>query len=442
MPENQNIEWKESWRDEYLGWICGFANAGGGIICIGMNDKGEILGLKNPEKLMKDIPNKIQSMLGIICDVNLIKKSRKQYIEIVTKPQTVAISFRGEYHYRSGATKQVLRGQALIDFLLKKTGRTWDDVVEPRAKYDNISKSALDDFKDGAYNSNRVKSIQKDKNIKITFENLRLIENNQFKRAAVILFADDPKKFFINAYIKIGRFELSETDLKFQDIIEGPAYKLASMALEILQKKYLVSDISYKGLKRIETTEYPLEALREIILNAIVHKDYTGAPIQIKVYDDRIIVWNEGTLPEDLNIEDLKKDHPSKPRNQLIAEIFFKGGLIEAWGRGTLKVIEECKRNGLPEPKFSKKGGGISVTIFKDIYNEEHLRRIGLSSRQIKVILYVKETKKITNSDYQKLTDVSKTTATRELNQMVDEFKLLIKIGETGKGTFYYLKGL
>jgi ATP-dependent DNA helicase RecG len=441
MPENQNIEWKESWRDEYLGWICGFANACGGKIYIGINDLGEVIGLKNPEKLLKDIPNKIQSFLGIICDVNIHKRNRKPYIEIIIKPQTVAISFRGEYHYRSGATKQVLRGQALIDFLLRKTGRTWDDVVESRAKFDDISQTVLDDFKEGAYNSNRVKSIKKDKDIKITFANLRLIENNQLKRAGVILFANDPKKFFINSYIKIGRFELSETDLKFQDIIEGPAYKLADMTLEILQKKYLVSQISYQGLQRIETTEYPLEALREIILNAIVHKDYTGAPIQIKVYDDKIMIWNEGTLPEELKIEDLKKEHPSKPRNQLIADIFFKGGMIETWGRGTLKITEECKINRLPEPNFDIKNGGISVTLFKNIFNEEHLKRKGLTKRQIKAILYVKESGKITNSEYQKLTDVSKTTATRELNQMVDEFKLLIKIGETGKGTFYYLKG-
>jgi len=267
------------------------------------------------------------------------------------------------------------------------------------------------------------------------------MEDGQLKRAAVILFSKDPKNFFINAYIKIGRFGKSETDLMSQDVVEGPAYQLADMTLEILQKKYLVSQISYQGLQRIETTEYPLEALREIILNAIVHKDYTGAPIQIKVYDDKIMIWNEGTLPEELKIEDLKKEHPSKPRNQLIADIFFKGGMIEAWGRGTLKITEECRINKLPEPNFNIKNGGISVTLFKNIFNEEHLKRKGLTNRQIKAILFVKESGKITNSEYQNLTDVSKATATRELNQMVDEFKLLIKIGETGKGTFYYLKG-
>ena len=105
MPENQNIEWKESWRDEYLKWVCGFANGKGGKIFIGKNDNGIITGVDDYERLMNDIPSKIQNYLGIICDVNLYDQAGKYFIEIDVKPQNVAISYRGEYHYRTGATK-------------------------------------------------------------------------------------------------------------------------------------------------------------------------------------------------------------------------------------------------------------------------------------------------------------------------------------------------
>ena len=85
MTENQNTEWKESWRDEYLKWICGFANAQGGKIYIGINDDGEIVGVEDSKKLLEDIPNKIRDILGIIADVNLLNFQDKEYIEILER---------------------------------------------------------------------------------------------------------------------------------------------------------------------------------------------------------------------------------------------------------------------------------------------------------------------------------------------------------------------
>ena len=133
MPESQNIEWKQSWRDEYLKWICGFANAQGGTIFIGKDDKGSVVGIEKHQKLMDDIPSKITNHLGIISDINLHEERGKYYIEIVTYPYDVPISYHGAYHYRSGSTKQELTGVALNEFLLRKAGKTWDDVFEPNA---------------------------------------------------------------------------------------------------------------------------------------------------------------------------------------------------------------------------------------------------------------------------------------------------------------------
>ena len=110
MGEAQNLEWKSSWRDEYLKWICGFANAQGGVLVIGKNDRGEIVGVKNPLRLLEEIPNKTQSLLGIVVDVNLKSEESGEYLEITVDPYPNPISYKGEYHYRSGSTKQVLRG--------------------------------------------------------------------------------------------------------------------------------------------------------------------------------------------------------------------------------------------------------------------------------------------------------------------------------------------
>ena len=377
MPENQNIEWKSSWRDEFLKWICGFANAQGGKIFIGKDDSGKVTGIADYKKLMDNIPNKIQNYLGIICDVNLHEQSGKYFIEIDVPPYDVPISYHGKYHYRSGSTKQELKGSALNEFLLKKAGKTWDDVIESNATLQDIDEKAIEAFKNGAIKSKRLPSVADD-NITELLENLRLLKNNQLKRSAVLLFGKDPRDFFPTAYVKIGKFGKSDSDLLFQDVVEGNAFQLADFTIEILEKKYLISPISYEGLHRIEGSEYPYKAVREMLLNAIIHRTYTSTPIQMSVYDDKLMVWNEGTLPENLIIEDLKHKHSSYPKNPILADTCFKGGLIEAWGRGTLKIIDECKKSGLPEPKIEIMSGGICVTLFKDIYNENHLKTLTL----------------------------------------------------------------
>ena len=111
MSENQNVEYKLTWRDEYLRWVCGFANADGGVIYIGVNDAGKVVGVKNIDKLMVDIPNKIQSGLGLVVSVNRLSEDGLDYVEIKIDPVDYPVNYRGEYHFRSGNTKQQLCGR-------------------------------------------------------------------------------------------------------------------------------------------------------------------------------------------------------------------------------------------------------------------------------------------------------------------------------------------
>lgn len=117
-------------------------------------------------------------------------------------------------------------------------------------------------------------------------------------------------------------------------------------------------------MHRIEKDAYPLAALREMILNSLVHRTYMGAHIQLRVFDDRLSIWNEGTLPQGLTLENLKAEHNSRPRNPKIAKACFMAGYIDTWGRGTLKIIAACKEAGLVEPLIEETNGGIAVTLF------------------------------------------------------------------------------
>ena len=439
MRESQNIEWKFLWKDDYLKWICGFANAQGGKLYIGVDDDGNVVGLKEYRKLLEDLPNKILRQLGIICDVNLLNEDKSYYIEIIVPAYDVPISYRGQYHYRIGSTKQVLEGTVLNEFLLRKSGKTWDDIPMPGAKISDLSPDAIRAFKAGANKSQRLIGL-KDESPRNVLRNLRFMEGDQLKRAALLLFARDPRAFFPNAYVKIGRFGKSDSDLMFQDVVEQNGFQLAEQVVDVLSKKYFTAKIDYENLQRTETPDYPIAALREVLLNAIVHRSYLQAPIQVSVYDDKIVIWNEGRLPNGLSIEQLKQKHPSIPKNPVLADACFKGGLIEAWGRGIIKIMEACEQASLPEPRFEIIGGGIQVTLFKNRYTYEQLKALGVSARQIRAVLWVKEEGQITNSTYKELNKVSERTARRDLRDLVDKFQLLTQKGSK-KGTFYILHG-
>lgn len=120
MTEHQNLEWKETWRDEYLRWICGFDNAQGGTLIIGKSDRGGLVGVKEVKKLLEDLPNKVRDTFGIMVDVNRKREAGVDLVEIVVEPYPTPIRYKGEYHYRSGSTKQELNGAALDQFRLRR----------------------------------------------------------------------------------------------------------------------------------------------------------------------------------------------------------------------------------------------------------------------------------------------------------------------------------
>lgn len=367
MKENQNIEWKESWRDEYIKWICGFANAAGGILVIGKNNKGDVTGVDNAEKLMKDIPNKVRDILGIIVDVNLKRVRGKEFLEIMVEPHPYPVSYKGQYHYRSGSTKQELKGSALDAFLLKKYGLHWDSVPVPNLLPESLEQKAFALFSKKAVKSKRLGDEVLKENRKSLLRKLHLVEGSYLKRAAALLFHEDPEQYVTGAYVKIGFFK-TDSDLVYQDEIHGNLFQQVDKTMDLLLTKYMKAYISYEGLQRVERYLFPAPALREALLNAVIHKDYSsGNPVQISVYEDKIIFWNAGRLPDELSIELLQKKHPSIPYNPLVASAFFRAGYIEAWGRGIEKINNECKLAGIPTPGINYDYAGLMLTFKSDI---------------------------------------------------------------------------
>ena len=362
--ESQNVEYKQSWKDDYLKWICGFANAQGGTIYIGIDDNENVCGVKDSKKLLEDIPNKVVNYMGIVVDVNLHRQDRLEYIAISVEPSNVPVSYRGKYYYRSGSTMQELNGVALQQFIIKKMGHTWDDITNDNATIDAIDREAIDYFLKNGYENGRVKKDELDAPTEVVLQNLHLLSDaGKLKNAALLLFAKVPQRYFTCVQFKIGRFGHSESDLIIQDVIEGNIIQMADRVVDVLKSKYLTSPIRFEGMRRIEKLEVPEEALREILYNAIAHKDYMGAPIQMRIWDDRVEIWNEGGLPEGYTPATLLAQHSSRPRNKNIANVFFKAGFIDAWGRGYKKILEGFEAAGLPVPTIEEVDGGVRVTF-------------------------------------------------------------------------------
>lgn len=336
--------------------------------------------------------------------------------------------------------KESLKGRALIQLLFKKIGVSWEQKPVPGASLQDIDEQAVQSFVKKALRKRRISEEAVQTDMLTLLKNLELVnEKGELLLAALLLFGKKPTKYAIGAAFKIGRFGKSHGDLRFQDIIEGNLLDMADKVMEILDRLYLVRPISYQGLQRIEALEYPERALREAILNAIIHKDYSDTAIFLSVYDDRLMIWNSGKLPDYWTIEKLRNKHESKPRNELIAKIFFMAGYIESWGRGISIMIDSCKEYGIPEPMIAEEMDGIRVTFFKDIYTEEYFSSFGLTQRQIQALLYIKYNGRITNALYQKINIISDRTALRDLQELLRK-GFIERIGSVGKGTSYVLK--
>jgi len=360
MVESQNIEWKESWRDEYLKWICGFANAQGGKIYIGKKDDGTVIGVSDAKRLMEDIPNKIQNKLGIVADVNLLTENGLSYIEIVVSPWAFPVNYDGEYHYRSGSTKQLLRGNALTNFLMSKTGMKWDAATVSNITVDDLDKESFDIFRREALRSGRM--TREDLDIPNTelLDKLDLLVDGKLKRAGALCFYRNAEKVISGCYVKIGKFEGSE--LLYQDEVHGSLLLMADRVIDLIYLKYLKAAISYHKETRVETYPFARDAVREAVYNALIHCNWAdNNPIQIRIEDDVMYISNSSLLPFGWTAETLLEAHSSKPFNPDIARVFYRAGYIESWGRGIQKICDACRSLGADGPVYIVHGEDIMV---------------------------------------------------------------------------------
>ena len=380
--ESQVVEYKRKWRDDFLKELCAFANSQGGTLYIGVEDDGSIAKLDNVQVLMENLPNKIHSNLGFYAEVNSHTDDVTgwKFIAIVVEPQDEAISYEGKYYIRSGSTTQELRGHELLRFLKSRMDIRWEERPRPEANLDDIDDEAIKYFVDRGIKAENLDESVRDEDKETILRKLRLItRDGHLKNAALLLFGKDIQEWCQMAVFRIGRFGASQADLIMHHDVACPLIMMPKQVMQVLRMHYLISTDQYKGLDRLGKLEIPEEGLREILCNAIMHKDYEGTFIQMRIWEKEIELWNPGRLPQDFTIDTLMQKHESLPRNPLIANAFFIAGFIESWGRGYEKIRTEFTKEKLQMPVFEEVRGGFMATIQREKFMSVQYGKNGLS---------------------------------------------------------------
>ena len=398
------------------------------------------------EAEFQEAGKKHKNILIYIQGDNIRDKKRERGIqELIKKIQN---SKRGFSYKRFSDIPELTRRvyASLIEFLKEEgiVGRgAFDERVCKKAKFTDIDEERIRWFLKVARDVRKFPLDQK-ASVKDVLTHLKLLKDGELTNAAVLLFGKEPRQFFNQANIKCIHITSTEVEKPFTSyhIYEGTLFeqvdKAVGFVLDII-KHAVIQQEHTPQFKR--PFEIPVFAIEEAIVNAVAHRNYnTKSSVQVMVFLDRVEVWNSGTLPGDLSVEDLRKPHASHPNNPLLAGTLYLANYIQQAGSGTLEMIKQCRAQGAPEPEFVLiRNVEFRTILGRDIFTADVLNKLGLNERQIKAVKYVKEKGRITNREYREVCRTSERTATRDLTHLVS-LGVFEQIGITGKGTEYVLR--
>jgi ATP-dependent DNA helicase RecG len=436
--ETQDLEFKESLRlkDEIGETVSAFSNSDGGVVLVGISNSGGVPGVDIGKNTLEELANYIKRNTDpqIFPSVKILEIGGKNIVMVeVEESQEKPVFFKNHAHKRVGKTNQMISSSELRK-LAKESGEKvyWDERVCEDVSLEDIDEEKVRLFLRKAKYERRLE-IDPDISVKEALERLNLIKEKKLTNAALLLFGKSPQRYFLQTEVRCARFKGTEAIKPFIDmkVFGGDITEQVNKALNFVLEHTLLSAWLVPGkAEREERNEYPSDAIREAIVNAICHRDYESTGnVQVRIFDDRIEVWNPGSLPEGWTVEKLKQKHESIPKNPLIADQFFLIKFIEKWGTGTIEMVRRCVEWGLPEPEFEFTGTSLIVTFRKTELTDEFLRILGLNERQIKIVKYLKESEFVTSSEYEKMFGITDRQARIDLSQLISQ-GLISKVGK------------
>jgi len=379
--------------------LCGFLNGHGGTVLIGVTAEGQLLGQQVSDATQQEIAGILKKLEPAAhIEVNYMPiAGDKMVISLHAHPAVhhVPYSYDGRAYERIESTTSLMPRAKYQKLLLEglQINQSWENLPAVGVPLSSLNEETIRQTIRAGIRIGRIAPSVENADIQIILRGLTLLKGEQLTNAAVVLYGTAFLPDYPQCQLLMARFR-GTTKREFIDNQQtfGNLFQLLDEALLFLSKHLFIAGRIVEGqLARQEELSLPLNALREALVNACCHRDYSvrGGSVSLAIFDNAVEIWSVGSLPFGQQIQDLKRSHTSQPRNPLIADVLYRQGLIEHWGRGTQDIIDYCLAAGHPEPEFIESGGAFCVRFTPKIplglnlsSSGRSMHRVHLSKRQ------------------------------------------------------------
>jgi ATP-dependent DNA helicase RecG len=450
--EGLHVEFKTSFNEDTIETLVAFSNAKGGVVYVGITDKNVVKGIQIGKETVQHWINEVKNKTApqIIPDIEVIETDSKSVVSLIVQEYPIKpVSTKGRFYKRIGNSNHLLSVSEVSNMHLQTVNTSWDYYPRPGKSLKDISFDKVQ----------KVMNIIMKRNDNIIFEspiefltkNEMLLEGNRITNGCFLMFSYDDNLF---TTIQLGHFA---SEIVIKDDVTNSTDVLSQIDdIMAFIRKHINKEIIITAtqIENIERWQYPLDAIRELVMNMIIHRDYTASSNSIiKIFSDHILFFNPGNLPDSITIENLlTNNYVSTPRNRQIAKTVKEMGLIERYGTGIKRVRKMFIDYGLPEPIYETIPGGFAVTVFanvsgnynvndtvKDTVNEpvnepvNELVNEPVNERQEVILSLIKKNKNISINELSTLCKVGRETIKRDLNKL-KQINLVERIGSDKSG--------
>jgi ATP-dependent DNA helicase RecG len=372
--EGPNLEFKRSAGElrEALQTICAFLNGSGGVVLLGVRPDSCPEGQQVSDRTIRDIAqalDRFEPPVNLPIERLPVQKGREILILRVEGPSdSIPFTFDGRPYERVGSTTRKMSQEKYEALLFERahSKRRWENQPANEIALKDIDRDEVFRIVDIARSVGRLVGPV-GRSLPDVLNRLGLRKEGQILRAAVVLFGRTFLPDYPQCELRLARFRgTDKTEFLDQRQVRGPAFRLLEEAEVFCQRHFPMPARIVPGqMRRVEKLLIPPDAMREILVNALIHRDYsvTGGAVSLAIFDDRVEVWSAGGFPKGITAESLTRNHQSVQRNPMIADVFHRTGLIEKWGRGTNRVVAMCQEAGLAPPEFEEITGAAVVTF-------------------------------------------------------------------------------
>ena len=400
--ETETVEFKKSTAQirRAMETLCGMLNGHGGRVLFGITPQGQIVGQVVSDKTLREVADLLRRFEppATIAQTRIDLGAGKEVLVLEAQPDPVRrpYVFDGRPYQRVGPTTSVMPQETNHRLLAERPDSRirWETLTAEGYDLADLDQEEILRTVRLGISAGRLPELT-GSDIPDILDRLGLLKDGRLNNAAIVLFGTSFLPDYPQCQLRMARFRgVDKSEFFDQRQIEGHAFALLNEAMLFLRRHLPVAGRIVPGLfEREDEPLFPLESLREALVNAFCHRDYTiaGGAVSLAIYDDRLEIWSDGALPLGLTPDDLKREHPSKPRNPLIAKVFYLRGIIERWGRGTQKIVELCVKAGHPEPEFGEQADSVWVRFLPSGYIAPHRIAHDLTERQREILQIIAE---------------------------------------------------